>query len=43
MVRSSTTPGDLNIGGLARKISDLATRTRSGQVAPDELAAGRSR
>jgi pyruvate dehydrogenase E2 component (dihydrolipoamide acetyltransferase) len=32
--------GDLNIGGLARKISDLANRTRSGQVAPDELAGG---
>jgi pyruvate dehydrogenase E2 component (dihydrolipoyllysine-residue acetyltransferase) len=32
--------GDLNIGGLARKISDLADRTRSGQVAPDELAGG---
>ena len=32
--------GDLNIGGLARKISDLAARTRSGQVAPDELAGG---
>jgi pyruvate dehydrogenase E2 component (dihydrolipoamide acetyltransferase) len=32
--------GDLNIGGVARKISDLATRTRSGQVAPDELAGG---
>jgi pyruvate dehydrogenase E2 component (dihydrolipoamide acetyltransferase) len=32
--------GDLNIGGLARKISDLASRTRSGQVAPDELAGG---
>src|SRR5690349_15534125 len=32
--------GDLNIGGLARKISDLATRTRSSQVAPDELAGG---
>ena len=32
--------GDLNIGGLARKISDLANRTRSGQVAPDELADG---
>ncbi len=32
--------GDLNIGGLARKISDLATRTRSGKVAPDELAGG---
>jgi len=32
--------GDLNIGGLARKISDLAARTRSGQVSPDELAGG---
>jgi pyruvate dehydrogenase E2 component (dihydrolipoamide acetyltransferase) len=32
--------GDLNIGGLARKISDLASRTRSGQVGPDELAGG---
>jgi 2-oxoglutarate dehydrogenase E2 component (dihydrolipoamide succinyltransferase) len=32
--------GDLNIGGLARKISDLATRTRSSKVAPDELAGG---
>jgi pyruvate dehydrogenase E2 component (dihydrolipoyllysine-residue acetyltransferase) len=32
--------GDLNIGGLARKISDLADRTRSGHVAPDELAGG---
>jgi len=32
--------GDLNIGGLARKIGDLASRTRSGQVAPDELAGG---
>src|ERR1700751_1026137 len=32
--------GDLNIGGLARKVSDLADRTRSGQVSPDELAGG---
>ena len=32
--------GDLNIGGLARKISDLASRTRSGHVGPDELAGG---
>jgi 2-oxoglutarate dehydrogenase E2 component (dihydrolipoamide succinyltransferase) len=32
--------GDLNIGGLARKIGDLADRTRSGQVGPDELAGG---
>jgi pyruvate dehydrogenase E2 component (dihydrolipoamide acetyltransferase) len=32
--------GDLNIGGLARKIGDLAERTRSGHVGPDELAGG---
>jgi 2-oxoglutarate dehydrogenase E2 component (dihydrolipoamide succinyltransferase) len=32
--------GDLNIGGLARKIADLAARTRGGQVSPDELAGG---
>jgi 2-oxoglutarate dehydrogenase E2 component (dihydrolipoamide succinyltransferase) len=32
--------GDLNIGGLARKIADLAGRTRAGQVSPDDLAGG---
>jgi len=32
--------GDLNIGGLARKIADIAGRTRAGQVNPDELAGG---
>jgi 2-oxoglutarate dehydrogenase E2 component (dihydrolipoamide succinyltransferase) len=32
--------GDLNIGGLARKIGDLAARTRAGQVSPDDLAGG---
>jgi len=32
--------GDLNIGGLARKIADLAARTRGGQVSPDELSGG---
>ena len=32
--------GDLNIGGLARKIADLAQRTRDGKVSPDELAGG---
>src|SRR6202021_850001 len=32
--------GDLNIGGLARKIGDLAQRTRSGQGGPGELAGG---
>jgi pyruvate dehydrogenase E2 component (dihydrolipoamide acetyltransferase) len=32
--------GDLNIGGLARKIADLAARARAGQLGPDELAGG---
>jgi 2-oxoglutarate dehydrogenase E2 component (dihydrolipoamide succinyltransferase) len=32
--------GDLNIGGLARKIADLAARTRSSQVSVDELSGG---
>jgi 2-oxoglutarate dehydrogenase E2 component (dihydrolipoamide succinyltransferase) len=32
--------GDLNLGGLARKIADIADRTRSGQVSPDELSGG---
>jgi 2-oxoglutarate dehydrogenase E2 component (dihydrolipoamide succinyltransferase) len=32
--------GDLNIGGLARKIADLAERTRSNKVSPDELGGG---
>jgi pyruvate dehydrogenase E2 component (dihydrolipoamide acetyltransferase) len=32
--------GDLNIAGLARKIADLAARTRGGQVSPDDLAGG---
>jgi 2-oxoglutarate dehydrogenase E2 component (dihydrolipoamide succinyltransferase) len=32
--------GDLNIGGLARKIADLAGRTRAGHVSPDDLAGG---
>jgi pyruvate dehydrogenase E2 component (dihydrolipoamide acetyltransferase) len=32
--------GDLNIGGLARKIADLAARTRGGQVSPDDLSGG---
>jgi pyruvate dehydrogenase E2 component (dihydrolipoamide acetyltransferase) len=32
--------GDLNLGGLARKIADLAQRTRAGQVSPDELSGG---
>jgi pyruvate dehydrogenase E2 component (dihydrolipoamide acetyltransferase) len=32
--------GDLNLGGMARKIADLAERTRSNQVTPDELGGG---
>jgi 2-oxoglutarate dehydrogenase E2 component (dihydrolipoamide succinyltransferase) len=32
--------GDLNLAGLARQIADLAERTRSGQVGPDELSGG---
>jgi pyruvate dehydrogenase E2 component (dihydrolipoamide acetyltransferase) len=40
MVPNIHNAGDLNIGGLARKIADLANRTRSGQVSPDELAGG---
>jgi 2-oxoglutarate dehydrogenase E2 component (dihydrolipoamide succinyltransferase) len=32
--------GDLNLGGIARKIADLADRTRSNRVTPDELAGG---
>ena len=32
--------GDLNLGGVARKIADLAARTRSGHVSPDELSGG---
>jgi len=32
--------GDLNMGGIARKISDLALRTRDNKVTPDELGGG---
>jgi pyruvate dehydrogenase E2 component (dihydrolipoamide acetyltransferase) len=32
--------GDLNMGGVARKIADLATRTRDNKVTPDELGGG---
>ncbi len=32
--------GDLNIGGLARKIADLAERTRTNKISPDELSGG---
>jgi len=32
--------GDLNIAGLSRKIADLAERTRTSNVSPDELGGG---
>ena len=32
--------GDLYIAGIARRIADLAERTRTNQVAPDELSGG---
>ena len=32
--------GDLNIGGLAKRIADLAARTRQNKVTPDELTGG---
>ncbi|WP_327583316.1 2-oxoglutarate dehydrogenase, E2 component, dihydrolipoamide succinyltransferase [Nonomuraea sp. NBC_00507] len=32
--------GDLNLAGLARKITDVAERTRNNQVTPDELTGG---
>jgi 2-oxoglutarate dehydrogenase E2 component (dihydrolipoamide succinyltransferase) len=32
--------GDLNIAGLARKIADLAERTRENKINPDELSGG---
>ena len=32
--------GDLNMGGVARKIADLAARTRENKINPDELSGG---
>ncbi|MET0712150.1 MAG: 2-oxoglutarate dehydrogenase, E2 component, dihydrolipoamide succinyltransferase [Jiangellaceae bacterium] len=32
--------GDLNIAGLARRIADLAERTRANKISPDELSGG---
>ncbi len=32
--------GNLNIAGIARKIADLANRTRSNRIGPDELGGG---
>ena len=32
--------GDLNIGGIARRIVDVASRTRDNKIAPDDLGGG---
>ncbi|MDN4612021.1 2-oxoglutarate dehydrogenase, E2 component, dihydrolipoamide succinyltransferase [Arthrobacter burdickii] len=32
--------GNLNLGGLAKKIADVGARTRNGQIGPDELSGG---
>ncbi len=32
--------GDLNVSGIARKIADIAARTRSNKIGPDELSGG---
>lgn len=32
--------GDLNMGGIARRIADVALRTRENKIAPDELGGG---
>ena len=32
--------GNLNLGGLAKKIADVGSRTRNGQIGPDELSGG---
>jgi len=32
--------GDLNMGGIARRISDVAERTRTNKISPDELSGG---
>ena len=32
--------GDLNMGGIARKITDVAARTRENKILPDELSGG---
>jgi len=32
--------GDLNMGGIARKIADVAARTRENKITPDELGGG---
>jgi 2-oxoglutarate dehydrogenase E2 component (dihydrolipoamide succinyltransferase) len=32
--------GDLNLGGVARRIVDVAARTRDNKISPDELSGG---
>ncbi len=32
--------GDLNMGGIARRIADVAVRTRENKISPDELSGG---
>jgi 2-oxoglutarate dehydrogenase E2 component (dihydrolipoamide succinyltransferase) len=32
--------GNLNLAGLAKKIADVGSRTRNGQIGPDELSGG---
>ena len=32
--------GDLNMGGIARRIADVAERTRTNKISPDELSGG---
>ncbi len=32
--------GDLNMGGIARRIADVATRTRDNKISPDDLSGG---
>ena len=35
--------GDLNLAGLAKRIADLAERTRTNKISPDELSGAPSR
>ncbi len=32
--------GDLNLGGLAKRIADVADRTRNNKIGPDEISGG---
>jgi 2-oxoglutarate dehydrogenase E2 component (dihydrolipoamide succinyltransferase) len=36
----SSARGDLNLAGLAKRIADLAERTRTNKISPDELSGG---